>query len=99
MTPLFGEMKEDRVSQLLFQAMKNIKEDLKKMKGEKCRKFPRGFESKTSPRYSHDGCEHPTTHVDQYHSVIPTFTTRRKEEENTPREDTLSDYVQEYESK
>ena len=64
MTPLFGEMKEERISQLLFQTVKNIKEDLKEMKGERYRKIPLGFESKASPRYSHDGCGHSATHVD-----------------------------------
>ena len=62
MTPLFGGMKEERVSLLLFQAMKNIKEDLKEMKGEECRRFLRGFEA--SPSYSHDGCDHLATHDD-----------------------------------
>ena len=64
MTPLFGEMKEERISQLLLQTMQNIKEDLKEMKGERCRKTPRGFESESSPRYSNDGCVHSGTHAD-----------------------------------
>ena len=51
-TPLFGEMKEERISQLIFQTMKIIKEYLKEMKGEECRKIPRGFGSEASPRYS-----------------------------------------------
>ena len=96
MTPLFGGMKEERVSLLFFQAMKNIKEDLKEMKGEECRRFMRGFEA--IPRYSHDGCEHSSTHAEPQHSLLPTFTTRRMEEEYAPREETLSDYLQEYES-
>lgn len=97
MTPLFGEIKEERISQLLFQAMKNVKEDLKEMKGEKCRKFPRGFESEANPRYSHDGCEYSATHANPQRSLFPTFTARRMEEEDAPREETLSDYLQEYE--
>ena len=92
-TPLFGEMKEERISQLLFQTVKNIKEDLKEMKGEKCRKFPRGFESETNPRCSHDGCEHSVTHADPQRSLLPTFTARRMEEEYAPRVETLSDYI------
>ena len=98
MTPLFGEMKEERVSLLLFQAMKNVKEDLKEMKGEKCRKFLRGFEREASPSYSHYGCEHSVTHVDPQHILFPTFTARRMEEGDAPREETLSVYLQEYES-
>ena len=78
--------------------MKNIKEDLKEMKGERCRKFPRGFEREASPRYSHDGCGNSATHADLECSLLPTFTTIRMEEEDAPREDTLSDYLQEYES-
>ena len=99
MAPLFREMKEERISQLLFQAMKNIKEDLKEMKGEKCRKFLRGFESEASPRYSHDRCENSATHAHPQCILLPTFTARRMEEEDAPREETLSDYLQEYESK
>ena len=71
--------------------MKNIKEDLKEMKGERCRKNSRGFESEPSPRYSHDGCGHLATHADPQRSLFPTFTARRIEEEDAPREETLSD--------
>ena len=81
---------------LLFQAMKNIKEDLNEMKGEECRRFLRWFE--VSPSYSHDGCEHSATHVDPQRSLLPTFIARRMEEEYAPRDETLSDYLQEYES-
>ena len=63
MTPLFGEMKEESLSHLLFQTVKNIKQDIKEMKGERSRKFPRGFESEESPRYSHDGCGNSVTHA------------------------------------
>ena len=76
--------------------MKNIKEDLKEMKGEECRIFLRGFEA--NPSYSHDGCEQLATHVDPHHSLLPTLTARGMEEEDTPREETLSDYLREYES-
>ena len=76
--------------------MKNIKEDLKKMKGERCRKFPRGFEREPSPRYSHDGCGNSATHVDPWHILLPTFTAREMKEEDAPKEETLSDYLQEY---
>ena len=78
--------------------MKNIKEYLKEMKREECRKIPRGFEGKASPSYSYDGCEHSFTHVNPQRSLFPTFTARRMEEEGAPREETLSDYLQEYES-
>ena len=91
-------MKEEKISQLLFQTMKNIKEDLKEMKGEKCRKFPRGFEKKESPRYSHDGCGNSATHADPQSYLFPTFTARRMEEEDALRDETLSDYLQVYES-
>ena len=64
MTPLFGEMKEYMISQLLFQTVKKIKEDLKEMKGERCRKTSRGFESEASPWYSNDGCGNLATHAD-----------------------------------
>ena len=95
---LFRSIKEERISQLLLQTMKNIKEDLKEMKGEKCRKIPRDFESEASPRYSHDGCGHSATHANPQCRLLPTFTARRMEEEDAPREETLSDYLQKYES-
>ena len=78
--------------------MKNIKEDLKEMKGERRKEIPREFENVASPIYSHDGCGHSATHADPQHSLFPTFIARNMEEENTPREETLCDYLQEYES-
>ena len=78
--------------------MGKIKEDIKEMKGERCRKIPRGFESEASPSYSHDGCGHSATHADPHFSLLPRFTARGMEEEDAPKEETLSDYLQEYES-
>ena len=57
-----GGMTEEEISLLLFQTLEGIKEDLKEMEGEECRRFLEGFE--TSPNYSHDGCEHSATHAD-----------------------------------
>ena len=91
-------MKEKRISQLLFQTMKNIKEDLKEMKGERCREIPRGFQSEASPRYSHDRCGNSATRANPQRILFPTFIARRMEEEDAPKEETLSDYLQEYES-
>ena len=83
-------MKEERISQLLFRTMKDIKEDLKEMKGEKCGKFLRGFESEASASYSHDRCDLSATHAGPQRILLPTFTARRMEEGDAPREETLS---------
>ena len=55
-------MTEEEISLLLVQTLEGIKEDLKEMEGEECRRFLEGFE--TSPRYSHDGCDNSATHAD-----------------------------------
>ena len=89
-------MTEEEVSLLLFQTMEDIIENLDER--ENWEDFLRGFVDGTNPSYSHDGCEHSTTHTDPHRSLLPTFTARRMEEEDTPREETLSDYLQENES-
>ena len=61
-------------------------------------KISKRVESVASPIYSHDGCENSATHADPQRILLPTFTARRMEEEDAPREETLSDYLQEYES-
>ena len=42
---------EEEMSLLLFETLEGIKEDLKEIEGEECRRFLEGFE--TSPKYSH----------------------------------------------
>ena len=97
-TPLFGGREEGELSMLLFQTMKSIKGDLKKMRREMCRDSPREFESEANSRFLHDECEHAATHYDSQRSHMPRSTMREMEEEEMPRMETLSDYLQEFES-
>ena len=78
--------------------MHSIKGDIKKMRREMCRESLRGFAYEASPRFLHDGCEHAATHHDSQHILMPSFTVRKMEEEDMPKKETLSDYLQEYES-
>lgn len=63
-TPFFGGRKEEKLSKFLSQTLQSIHEDLKNMRKEMCRESPRGFESETNSRFSHDECEHAATHYD-----------------------------------
>ena len=62
MTPLFGGREEEELSNIIFQTMQSIKGDIKKMRREMCREYPRGLEYEASPRFLHDGCQHAATH-------------------------------------
>ena len=95
-TPLFGGREEEELSKLLFQTMQSIKGDLKKMRRE--RESPKEFGSKANSRFSHDECEHATTHHVSQCSHMPGSAMREREEEEIPRRETLCDFLQEYES-
>ena len=61
------------------------------------REPPREFESKANSRFSYNECEHATTHYDAQRSHMPRSAIREMEEEEMPRREALSDYLQEYE--
>ena len=56
------------------------------------------FAHEGSPTTSYDVCEHSATQSDLQHCSMPTFLARGEEEGETPKEETLGDYLQEYES-
>ena len=91
-------MTEEEVSLLLFQTLEGIIEDLKEKGRENSRNFQRGFMDKSSPSCDHVGCENLATHADPQCSTFPTSNAGRMEEEESPREETLSDFLWEYES-
>ena len=62
------------------------------------REPPREFESKANSRFSYDECEHAARHHDAQRSPMPRFGMRNIEEEEMPKRETLSDFLQEYES-
>ena len=97
-TLAFRGRNEEKLSKLLFQTMQSIHEDIKKMRREMCKESPRGFEYEENHRFLHDGCENSATQFDPQRSFMPIFTAREMEEEDAPKEETLSDYLQEYES-
>ena len=97
-TPLFGGRKEEKLSKLLSQTMQSIKRDLKEMRREMCRESPREFESEANSRFSYDECEHAATHYDAQRGPMPRFGMREIDEGQMPKRETLSDFLQEYES-
>ena len=62
------------------------------------RESPREFESEANYRLSYEECDNETTHYDAQRSNMPRFPMREIEEEEMPRRETLSDFLQEYES-
>lgn len=97
-TPLFVGGEEEELSNLFLQTMQSIKGDIKKMRREMCREYSREFESNENSRFLHDECENAATHYDPQHILMSIFTMREMEEEEMPKMETLSDYLQEYES-
>ena len=51
-----------------------------------------------SSSFSYYGCEHSATQSYQQRSTMPMFIAREMEEGDVPKEETLGDYLQEYES-
>ena len=86
-------MIEEEDSLLLFQTIEEIIENIDEVERENWGDFLRGFVNGANPIYDHIGCEHSATHADPQCSLLPTFTARRMEEEDAPREDILSDYI------
>lgn len=78
--------------------MQGINKYIKVMRMERCRDSPRGIVHKGSSGFSHYGCENSATPSYLQHGTMPTFLARGKEEGDTPKEETLGDYLQEYES-
>ena len=97
-TPSFGGRKEERLPKFLSQTLQSIHEDLKEMRREMCIESPRGFEYESNSRFSYDECEHAATHYDAQRSYMPRFAMREMEEGGMTRRETLSDFLQEYES-
>ena len=62
------------------------------------RESPKEFGSKANSRFSHDECEHAATHYDAQSSHMPRSAIREMEEEEMPRRETFSYFLQEYES-
>ena len=96
-TPFFGG-KEERLSNLLSKSVQSIQGDLKKIRREMCIESPRGFETESNSRFSYGECEHVATRYDAQRSHMPIFSMREREEEGMTRRETLSDFLQEYES-
>ena len=63
-----------------------------------CTESPRAFENESNSRFYYGECKHATTPYDAQHSHMPIFSMRKMEEEGMARRETLSDFLQEYES-
>ena len=93
---LCGGRKEKRLSKLLPKSIHSIQGYLKKMRREM--ESSKEFGSRTKYRFSHDRCEHAATPYYTQCIQIPRYTMGDFKEEEMPRRETLSNFLQEYES-
>ena len=92
-TPFFGGRKEERLPRFLSKTLQSIHGDIKNMRREMYREYPREFGSKSNYRFAYDECEDAATHYDAHHNHMPTFSMREREEEGMTRRETLSDFL------
>ena len=95
-TPLFGGRMEENLSKLISKSILSIKGDLKKMRREM--ESSQEFGSRAKSRFAHDRCENVATLYYAQRSQMPRSTKRKLKEEEMPRRETLSNFLQEYES-
>ena len=89
---------EDKLTKLIPRSVQSIHEDFKKIRREMCIESPRGVESESNSRFSYDECEHASTPYDGQCSHMPIISMREMEEGGMTRRETLSGFMQEYES-
>ena len=92
-TPLFGGMKGKEFSRLLLQTIHELKREIKGMRRERHEDPSRIFSHEESPNSSYYVCEHSATQSNLQRYTMPRFTAREIEEEDAPKEETLSDYL------
>ena len=91
-------MKGKEFSKTLFQTMHEMKSEIRGMRNERHENILERFAHEESPSSSYDVCEDSVTQSDLQHCSMPTFLAREEAEGETPKEETLGDYLQEYES-
>ena len=75
--------------------MHELKREIKGMRRERHEGPSRRFSHEQSSNSSYYVCENSATQSD---GTMPTFLAREEEEGDTPKEETLGDYLEEYES-
>ena len=97
-TPLSGGMKGKELSRLLLQTMYELRNEINGMR--------KGRHKYCSISLSHEGSRSSSYYVRKNSAAqsymqcytMPRFTARKMDKEDAPKEETLSDYLQEYES-
>ena len=82
----------------MFQTLYELKGEIKEMKRARHEGPSRISLHEESPSSLYYVCEHSTTQSDLQCCTMPTFLAREETEGETPMEETLGDYLQEYES-
>ena len=91
-------MKGKEFSKTLFQTMHELKSEIRGRRRESHENPARRIAHEESPSSSYYVCENSSTQSNQQCCSIPTFLARGEAEGETPKEETLGDYLQEYES-
>ena len=77
--------------------MQCISRDIKEMRMERWRDSPRELIHEGSSIFSYHGCDNSASPSDLQRGAMPRVITRYMEEGDVPKEETLGDYLQEYE--
>ena len=73
-TPLFGRMKGEKFSKILFQAMHELKREIRGMRRERHADPSRRYSHEEKPSSSYHVCKHLATQSDPQCYTMPIFT-------------------------
>lgn len=93
-----GRLKGKEFSKILFQNMHELENEIRGMRNGRLADLLEWFSHEGSPTTSYNVCDHSATQSDPQRCSRPTFLARGEEEGETPKEETLGDYLREYES-
>ena len=95
---MYGRIKGVEFSEIHYQDLHEPKGGIRGVRSEIQANLLKGFAHEESPTTSYDVCEHSTTQSVPQHGGMPTFLSKEGGRGETPKEGSLGEYLQEYES-
>lgn len=96
---MYGRIKGVEFSNILSQALHELKGEIKGVRNRRSVDILMRFSQEGSPTTSSDVCEHAATQSNLQRCSMLALFARGEEEGETPEEETLGDYLREYESR
>ena len=91
--PSSGRLKGKEFSKTLFQNMHELKNEIRGIRNERPTDLLERFVHEGSPTTSFDVCDNSSTQYDLQCCSMPTFLARGEENGETPKEETLGEYL------